>query len=52
MGVGIVFLTDAVSPGSIDRLTGSAIGILIVVVCAALYTVGLMAIRRITRVET
>jgi tight adherence protein B len=51
MGVGIVFLTDAIQPGSIDKLTHSPLGILILVIAAGLYSIGLMAIRRITRVE-
>jgi tight adherence protein B len=52
MGIAIVFLCDAIQPGSVDKLTHSALGILILVVAATLYTIGLVVIRRITRVET
>jgi tight adherence protein B len=52
MGIGIVFLCDAIQPGSVDKLTHSALGIALLLVAATLYTIGLVVIRRITRVET
>jgi len=52
MGVGIVFLSDAIRPGAIDQLTHSALGILVLIVATVLYGLGIMAIRRVTRVQT
>jgi tight adherence protein B len=52
MGVGIVFLFDTIRPGAIDNLTHKPAGIIVLAVAAILYSVGIMLIRRITRVET
>ena len=52
MGVGIVFLTDTIQPGSLDKLTKTPLGIAVLLAACVLYAIGLMAIRRITRVET
>jgi tight adherence protein B len=52
MGIGIVFLFDTIRPGAIDKLTHSPIGLIVLLLAAVLYSLGIMAIRRITRVET
>jgi tight adherence protein B len=52
MGIGIVFLFDTIRPGAVDKLTSSPIGLLVLLLATVLYSVGIMAIRRITRVET
>jgi tight adherence protein B len=52
LGIGSVFLLNAISPGSIDRLLGSPAGIAAFVVAGLLYAVGLLLIRKVTRVET
>jgi tight adherence protein B len=51
MGVAIVFLTDTIQPGSIDKLTRTPLGIVVLLAACVLYAIGLMAIRRITRVD-
>ncbi len=52
MGVGTVFLLNAISPGVIDRMLASAAGIAVFVVAGILYTIGLLLVRRVTQVET
>jgi tight adherence protein B len=47
-----LLLFDLIQPGSLDALTGSVIGVLILIVAGALYALGLLVIRRMTRVET
>jgi tight adherence protein B len=52
LGIGTVFLLNAISPGALDRLLGSPAGIAAFVVAGLLYAVGLLLIRQVTRVET
>jgi tight adherence protein B len=52
LGIGTVFLLNAISPGALDRLLNSPAGILAFVVAGILYTAGLLLIRQVTRVET
>jgi tight adherence protein B len=52
MGVGIVFLFDTIRPGAVDKLTHSAAGLIVLFLAIVMYSVGIMLIRRITRVET
>ena len=47
-----VFLFDLIHPGALDQLTHSALGLLVLFVAAVLYAIGLVAIRRVTRVQT
>jgi tight adherence protein B len=52
LGVGTVFLLNAISPGSLDRLLGSPAGIAAFAVAGVLYAAGLLLIRQVTRVDT
>ncbi|MBZ4318465.1 type II secretion system F family protein [Streptomyces huiliensis] len=51
MGIGTLFLLDRIAPGSIDRMTGTALGQLTVIGAFALYGVGFFLIRRMSRVD-
>jgi tight adherence protein B len=51
MGVGTIFLMNAMSPGVLDEMTGSLLGIGALVVAAVMYAIGFSAIRRTTRIE-
>lgn len=51
MGVGTIFLLNVISPGVLDRLLTSPIGILAFAVAAALYSTGFVLVRRVTRVD-
>ncbi|WP_171163951.1 type II secretion system F family protein [Streptomyces sp. I05A-00742] len=51
MGIGTLFLMDRIAPGSIDRMTGTALGQLAVIGAFALYGVGFFLIRRLSRVD-
>jgi tight adherence protein B len=52
MGVGTIFIFDGIRPGAIDELTHSTIGLLVLFLAAGLYTVGIVLIGRITKVQT
>lgn len=52
LGIATVFLFDLIHPGALDQLTHSALGLLVLFVAAVLYALGLVAIRRVTRVQT
>jgi tight adherence protein B len=52
LGVVSIFFINLVRPGSLDNLTHSTIGLVIVALATILYFVAFVAIRRITRVET
>ncbi|MFJ5549591.1 type II secretion system F family protein [Streptomyces sp. NPDC093225] len=50
-GVGSLLLVDAVMPGALDRMTGAFIGQMAVIVSIALYTVGFVLIRRMSKID-
>lgn len=52
MGVGTLFLLNLLSPGLLDQVTTSGVGRLALVFSGTLYAVGLILIRRLTRIET
>jgi len=51
LGVGALLLLNAINSSTLDRMTASPIGIAALVVAAALYVGGSLAIRRTTRIE-
>lgn len=51
MGIGAVFLLNALSPGALDRLLGSPLGIAVFVVAGVLYAIGLTLVRQVTRLD-
>ncbi|MFF3739410.1 type II secretion system F family protein [Streptomyces sp. NPDC002566] len=51
LGVGALFLMDSVEDGTLDRMTGSAVGQACVIVAFALYAVGYVLIRRMSRID-
>jgi tight adherence protein B len=51
MGVGSLFLMNGVKDGALDRMTGSPIGQACVIIAFALYAVGFVLIRRMSRID-
>ncbi|MFJ4684440.1 type II secretion system F family protein [Streptomyces sp. NPDC088789] len=51
MGVGSLFLMNGVKDGALDRMTGSPFGQAAVVIAFALYAVGFLLIRRLSRID-
>jgi tight adherence protein B len=51
LGPGALFLFDLLQPGALDALTGSGLGLLVLAAATTLYALGLLAIRRLTRVD-
>ncbi|WP_367321072.1 type II secretion system F family protein [Streptomyces sp. HUAS ZL42] len=51
MGVGSLFLMNGVKDGALDRMTGSPLGQGAVIIAFALYTVGFVLIRRLSRID-
>jgi tight adherence protein B len=51
LGVGALFLMNAVKDGALARMTGSPVGQVCVVVAFALYAVGFVLIRRLSRID-
>lgn len=51
IGVGAMLLVNAILPGALDRMTGSVVGQIVVIVSLGLYTVGFIAIRRISKID-
>ncbi|MEU6401484.1 type II secretion system F family protein [Streptomyces sp. NPDC046985] len=51
LGVGALFLMNGVKAGALDRMTGSPFGQAAVIIAFALYAVGFLLIRRLSRVD-
>ncbi|MEU0673185.1 type II secretion system F family protein [Streptomyces sp. NPDC006172] len=51
LGVGALFLMNSVEDGTLDRMTGSTVGQACVIVAFALYAVGFVLIRRMSRID-
>ncbi|GGT52627.1 type II secretion system F family protein [Streptomyces purpureus] len=51
IGVGSLLLIDNMQPGALDKMTGSSIGQVAVVVAFALYAVGFVIIRRFSKID-
>lgn len=51
IGVGAMLLVNSVLPGALDRMTGSLLGQIAVVVSLGLYALGFVAIRRISKID-
>ncbi|MEU5312046.1 type II secretion system F family protein [Streptomyces sp. NPDC021562] len=51
LGIGALFLMNGVKSGTLDRMTGSALGQGAVVVAFGLYAVGFVLIRRLSRID-
>ncbi|MGW1005084.1 type II secretion system F family protein [Streptomyces sp. NPDC002520] len=51
LGVGALFLMNGVKDGALDRMTGSPIGQACVVIAFAMYAVGFVLIRRMSRID-
>jgi tight adherence protein B len=50
-GLGTMLLMDTVMPGALDRMTGAFIGQVAVVISIALYAIGFIVIRRMSRID-
>ncbi|GGP53702.1 membrane protein [Streptomyces variabilis] len=51
LGVGSLFLMNGVKDGALERMTGSTAGQIAVLVAFALYAVGFLLIRRLSRID-
>ncbi|MFI8170595.1 type II secretion system F family protein [Streptomyces sp. NPDC085931] len=51
LGVGALFMLNAINDGSLDRMTGSPIGQAAVIIAFGLYAVGFFLIRRMSRID-
>ncbi|MBZ9639868.1 type II secretion system F family protein [Streptomyces sp. PSKA30] len=51
MGVGSLFLMNGVKDGALDRMTASPVGQACVIIAFALYAVGFVLIRRMSRID-
>lgn len=51
MGVGLLFLLNAVRPGTVEKMTTSGLGQSALILAGTLYTAGALAVRRMTRIE-
>ncbi|WP_406146266.1 type II secretion system F family protein [Streptomyces sp. NBC_01012] len=51
IGVGAMLLVNSILPGALDRMTGSFLGQTAVIISLGLYTVGFIAIRRISKID-
>ncbi|MEW2447581.1 type II secretion system F family protein [Streptomyces parvulus] len=51
LGVGSLFLMNGVKDGALERMTGSPVGQAAVVIAFALYAVGFVLIRRLSRID-
>lgn len=51
MGVGVLFLLDSVREGTVDTMLREPLGQIALVVAGAVYGVGILVVRRMTRVE-
>lgn len=51
LGVGSLFLMNGVKDGALDRMTGSPVGQTVVIIALALYAVGFVLIRRLSRID-
>jgi tight adherence protein B len=51
LGVGALVLLNTINSNTLPRMTSSPIGITALVLAAVLFTLGSLAIRRVTRIE-
>ncbi|AYN39681.1 hypothetical protein D9753_12945 [Streptomyces dangxiongensis] len=51
LGIGALFLMNGVKDGALDRMTGSPLGQASVVIAFAMYAVGFVLIRRMSRID-
>ncbi|MET8770684.1 type II secretion system F family protein [Streptomyces sp. NPDC004658] len=51
LGIGALFLMNGVKDGALDRMTGSPVGQACVIIAFALYAVGFVLIRRMSRID-
>ncbi|MEU7030134.1 type II secretion system F family protein [Streptomyces sp. NPDC046275] len=51
IGVGSLLLIDNMQPGALDRMTGSGLGQMAVVLAFGLYVVGFLVIRRLAKID-
>ncbi|MEU6283924.1 type II secretion system F family protein [Streptomyces sp. NPDC047028] len=51
LGIGALFLMNGVKDGALERMTGSPVGQVCVIVAFALYAVGFVLIRRMSRID-
>lgn len=51
MGVALLFMLNAVRPGTVEKMTVQPLGQAALLIAGALYTVGALAVRRMTRID-
>ncbi|MEV7483930.1 type II secretion system F family protein [[Kitasatospora] papulosa] len=51
IGIGAMLLVNSILPGALDRMTGSVVGQIAVIVSLGLYALGFVAIRRVSKID-
>ncbi|MEU0135418.1 type II secretion system F family protein [Streptomyces sp. NPDC006296] len=51
IGVGAMLLVNSILPGALDRMTGTVLGQIAVIVSLGLYALGFVAIRRVSKID-
>lgn len=51
MGFGFLFMLNVLKPGTVEKMTTSLLGQVALVVSLGLFSVGLLVIRKMTRIE-
>lgn len=51
LGIGTLLLMNVISPGVLDRMTGSVAGVLVLATGGGLFVLGLVLVNRVTRVD-
>ncbi|MFD7015953.1 type II secretion system F family protein [Streptomyces sp. NPDC059161] len=51
IGIGAMLLVNQIAPGALDKMTGSFLGQMAVVIALGLYAVGFILIRRISKID-
>lgn len=51
MGVALLFMLNAVQPGTVEKMTVRPLGQAALLIAGSLYTVGALAVRRMTRID-
>ena len=51
MGIGMLLMLNVIQPGTVEKMTQNLIGQLALILAFALFAIGYLAVRRITRIE-
>jgi tight adherence protein B len=51
MGIGMLLMLNVIQPGTVEKMTQNLIGQLALILAFALFAIGYLVVRRITRIE-